>query len=78
MSVNNYLIEGEDYVSVQCTIKDTILKNDFNEVVSYDGYVPKMLDRRGDGYGDYLQFFIDERGYIQNWEVSLNECGCEW
>ena len=21
MSVNNYLIEGEDYVSVQCTIK---------------------------------------------------------
>ena len=34
MSVNNYLIEGEDYVSVQSTIKDAILKNNFNEVVS--------------------------------------------
>lgn len=51
---------------------------DFNEVVSYDGYVPKMLDRRGDGYGDYLQFVIDEKGYIQNWNVSLNEFDCEW
>lgn len=51
---------------------------DFNEVVSYDGYVPNMLDRRGDGYGDYLQFVIDEKGYIQNWKVSLNEFDCEW
>lgn len=56
----------------------TLCDSDFNEVVGYDGYVPKMLDRRGDGYGDYLQFIIDENGYILNWEVSFKEFDCEW
>jgi hypothetical protein len=51
---------------------------DFNEIVSYEGYVPKMLDRRGDGYGDYLQFTINDNGYIENWEVSFKEFDCEW
>lgn len=56
----------------------TLCDADFNEVVSYEGYVPKMLDRRGDGYGDYLQFTINDKGYIENWEVSFREFDCEW
>lgn len=51
---------------------------DFNEIVSYEGYVPKMLDRLGDGYGDYLQFTIDKNGFIENWDVSFREFDCEW
>jgi hypothetical protein len=37
-----------------------------------------MLDRRGDGYGDYMQFTINDTGYIENWEVSFKEFDCEW
>ena len=56
----------------------TLCDADFNEVVSYEGYVPKMLDRQGDGYGDYLQFTINDKGYIENWDVSFRDFDCEW
>ena len=66
MSVNNYLIEGEDYVSVQSTIKDVILKNDFNEVVSecydlVDNSLEKALEDL-DTYG----LFSDKKIVIVN------------
>ena len=66
MSVNNYLIEGEDYVSVQCTIKDAILKNNFNEVVSecydlVDNSLEKALEDL-DTYG----LFSDKKIVIVN------------
>ena len=66
MSVNNYLIEGEDYVSVQCTIKDAILKNNFNDVVSecydlVDNSLEKALEDL-DTYG----LFSDKKIVIVN------------
>lgn len=66
MSVSNYLIEGEDYVSVQSTIKDVILKNDFDEVVSEcydlaDNSLEKALEDL-DTYG----LFSDKKIVIVN------------
>ena len=55
----------------------SLCDKDFNTIVSYDGYVPKMLDRKGDGYGDYLQFVVNEDGYIENWVPSFKEFDCE-
>ena len=32
----------------------------------YEGYVPRILDIMGDGYGDYIQMNVDEYGNIEN------------
>jgi hypothetical protein len=42
-------------------------------------YVPKVLDTRGDGYGDYMQFKVDENGTILKWNPDhiqrlIDEC----
>lgn len=51
----------------------------YNEVIeSNSRYVPKMLDTKGDGYGDYIQFDIDENGYIKNWKIILDDFNCVW
>lgn len=36
----------------------------------YYGYVPDILDISGDGYGDYLEFEVDENGIIEDWECT--------
>lgn len=56
-----------------------LLDNNFAKIIkSTDRYVPNMLDTRGDGYGDYIQFDVDEKGFIKNWKVDLNRFHAEW
>ena len=69
MSVNNYLIEGEDYVSVQCTIKDAILKNNFNEVVSecydlVDNSLEKALEDLDNDFLSMVIYYGAKKYYI--------------
>lgn len=52
------------------TLYETILGKPIKQI---DGYVPKILSPGGDGYGDYVIMNVDENGYIENWEVVLDE-----
>ena len=38
-----------------------------------DGYVPEFLSIEDKGYGDYLEFEVDAKGYIKNWKFGDNE-----
>ena len=38
-----------------------------------DGYVPEFLSIECEGYGDYLEFVVDTKGYIRNWKFGDNE-----
>lgn len=42
-----------------------------NEIVRYRGYVPDCIGEGG--YGDYLEFEIDENGYIVDWEFTKED-----
>ena len=42
-------------------------------IPSLNRYVPCMLDTRSDGYGDYMQFSVNEQGYIVNFKVNFND-----
>lgn len=46
-------------------------------IESKSHYVPNMLDTRGDGFGDYFQFKINENGYIENWNPDLSDFDVE-
>lgn len=37
-------------------------------VFHYEGYVPSILDTKGDGYGDYIIMTVDEEGYIEGFD----------
>lgn len=41
-------------------------------VVGYTGYVPSCLGEGG--YGDYLEFEIDENSYIVAWSFGQEDC----
>ena len=36
-------------------------------------YVPNILDTKGYGFGDYMQFSVDEKGYIIDYNLNLND-----
>ena len=38
-----------------------------------DGYVPEFLSIECNGYGDYLEFVVDTKGYIRNWKFGDDE-----
>jgi hypothetical protein len=38
-----------------------------------DGYVPKLMCPKENGYGDYIVMDIDENGQIQNWTPNLKD-----
>lgn len=42
-----------------------------NLIEFYHGYVPDCLGRGG--YGDYLEFEIDENGYIVDWDFTEDD-----
>ena len=42
-----------------------------NEIVRYNGYVPNCIGEGG--YGDYLEFEIDENGYIVDWFFAKSD-----
>ena len=55
---------------------------DMNVLAEYEGYVPNILEVNENGYGDYLNFTINEDGSILNWENHIKALGCtifdEW
>lgn len=50
-----------------------LLDDNMNEIKSIDGYVPDIMCPEGKGYGDYVIMHVDEKGFIKNWKVVLNE-----
>ena len=38
-----------------------------------DGYVPEFLSIECEGFGDYLEFIVDTKGYIKNWKFGDDE-----
>lgn len=48
-----------------------ILDKDMDVIESYDGYVPKVMCPKDNGYGDYIIMDIDENGFIQGWNKEL-------
>lgn len=50
-----------------------ILLNDNGDVMQdeiYRDYVPSCFSINCKGYGDYLEFNVDENGYIENWRFT--------
>ncbi len=42
-------------------------------VKEHEGYVPKFLCPKENGYGDYVIMDIDENGFIQNFNNNLDD-----
>jgi hypothetical protein len=40
-------------------------------IVRKDGYVPRCLSPKGNGYGDYIIMNIDENGMIDKWKFDV-------
>lgn len=49
-----------------------LLDADMNVVVQKDGYVPKMMCPKDNGYGDYVIMDIDGTGKIDRFRVDLS------
>lgn len=55
----------------QCSVS---LLDENNEIVKgFEGYVPKTLCPKDEGYGDYIIMDINENGQIQDWKPSIHE-----
>lgn len=50
-----------------------LLDEDKNVIKLIEGYVPRILYPKKNGYGDYIIMDIDENGFIQKWKVKLDE-----
>ena len=51
-----------------------LLDNDGNIIIEFeDGYVPKTLSPKENGYGDYIIMDIDENGKIENWKFIKDD-----
>lgn len=50
-----------------------ILDENLGIVKEYDGYVPKFLCPKENGYGDYVIMDIDENGYIKDFNNNLDD-----
>lgn len=49
------------------------LQTPYNElIVRKDGYVPRCLSPKENGYGDYIIMDIDENGFIGKWKFSAD------
>jgi hypothetical protein len=46
-----------------------------NIIDEYEGYVPNILEINENGYGDYLNFTINEDGSILNWQQHIDYLG---
>lgn len=44
----------------------TLVYNDYEKIRWENIYVPSILDSSGKSFGDYIEFDIDENGYIKN------------
>ena len=50
-----------------------LLDKDRIEIKSIDGYVPKIMCPKENGYGDYVIMDIDTNGQIQKWRSDLSD-----
>jgi len=50
-----------------------LLDESRTEIVSVDGYVPRMMAPGGNGYGDYIIMSIGSDGTIADWQIELDE-----
>lgn len=53
----------------ECMFKD----NKGNVIKEYEGYVPKFMCPKEEGYGDYIIMNINVDGYIDGWKTSYVE-----
>jgi len=51
------------------TVKDA----DGNQVFQIDGYVPKCMAPKENGYGDYIIMDINENGIIDGWKFNPSQ-----
>ncbi len=53
----------------------SFLDNDLEEIISSEDtmYVPSLLDFNNESFGDYMDFTIDEDGYIKEWNLLPEE-----
>lgn len=51
----------------------TLLDANLDEVKTIDGYVPKIMCPKENGFGDYIIMDIDSAGKIAGWRVDLHE-----
>jgi hypothetical protein len=50
-----------------------LLDENKNEIKSIEGYVPKIMCPKENGYGDYVIMDIDRDGKIENWKADLSD-----
>jgi hypothetical protein len=50
-----------------------LLDENKNEIKSIEGYVPKIMCPKENGYGDYVIMDIDCEGKITNWKSDLSD-----
>ncbi|MFT4076457.1 MAG: hypothetical protein QM647_13105 [Asticcacaulis sp.] len=50
-----------------------LLDADKNVVAEHDGYVPKMLSPKDNGYGDYIIMDIGADGVIADWRIDFDK-----
>ncbi len=50
-----------------------VLDEKGNEIIVYDGYVPKTMYPKENGYGDYIKMDVDENGLIANWKFDIDD-----
>lgn len=51
----------------------TLFSDEGNPVKVYEGYVPKFLSPKENGYGDYVIMDIDGEGYIKDFKPYLDD-----
>ena len=78
---SGYVIEYNQNISInifdKCVDEGTYVLYDenMNIIDEYEGYVPNILEVNENGYGDYLNFTINEDGSILNWKQHINYLG---
>lgn len=75
IGINNGVVldwPKEIYASINFKVRDEcfvkFLNKSYGEVARYEGYVPGFLELDENGYGDYMNFTIQENGVIKNWK----------
>lgn len=49
-----------------------LIDENFNTIVTKEGYVPNILDLYQNSYGDYIIMKIDSTGMIKGWKNDVN------
>ena len=65
----NYPLKRDYYVFEKVVDNGTytLLDENKNRIIEMNGYVPNKLIPPKNGFGDYIEYYIDKEGYITNW-----------